>query len=618
MSFIQNFNKDLREVVSNISSGKYVIPKFQRDFVWNKPDISSLGDSIARGYPISSLLTMPKNGSLKVQSHSIRANGSTVSDDDCHYILDGQQRITSLAKIFLDMNSGESFYFDILYILIESFPEDKIEQNSFIKDQIGRPNSSKVDGSFCRSFRSSDSSDSKKDGRFISGHVIMNGKHPRIINKFVDQYFRYRDEETRDKYIDKLNVILGQIPSYSIPVTEINQNAEIDLVVRVFEKVNSSGKKLTVLDLVNAKTFGHKNDSDKKDWDKKDGDKGGVVDYWSKGIDNLVSQHEDINKDYVMDFFEKDRKINGSVYSDLTKLMHIIYVCNLIKSDKVPSVTKQGFMNESADFWFEEWDSNGYIIAKSISEFGKRGMLEFSKSNLISFFTALIASNQTLMRNSFFLSEVEKYSLSLSLLSEDFNKSNLGEFDKFVEYSKRIKNGEIKNQGFENYGTILQFSEIKLTKEDILNCRPVMSNKFKSIRYILKKAGYFSQDIMGNGFNDEMDDHHIIPKSLVINRDEAILFDSIANRMPLDKVHNRSDISNKEPSEYLNEIKRIRGDVQFSEFERTNLIEGFIDANTEDEWLKVLHERAEKIAVIVNNHFASDSSRQRNSNPTLF
>jgi len=58
MSNIENRDISLQEIVKNISKDGYLIPKFQRDFVWNTKDIIDLGDSIIRGYPISSLLIM--------------------------------------------------------------------------------------------------------------------------------------------------------------------------------------------------------------------------------------------------------------------------------------------------------------------------------------------------------------------------------------------------------------------------------------------------------------------------------------------------------------------------------------------------------------------------------
>ena len=105
MGKIQNLDVSLQDLVAKIDRGEYHIPKFQRDFVWKNSDIESLGDSIIRSYPISSMLVMPKNGTLIIGSGPLKTNGSILSDKGGDYVLDGQQRITSIARIFLGLDS---------------------------------------------------------------------------------------------------------------------------------------------------------------------------------------------------------------------------------------------------------------------------------------------------------------------------------------------------------------------------------------------------------------------------------------------------------------------------------------------------------------------------------
>jgi len=117
---IRNIGISLREIVINTEKGLYLIPQFQRNFVWKKNDIIDLGDSIIRGYPISSLLLMPENGSLKVKSHNLIKDESflfhenrimTDNETDTKlYILDGQQRMTSIAKLFLACDVQYQYY----------------------------------------------------------------------------------------------------------------------------------------------------------------------------------------------------------------------------------------------------------------------------------------------------------------------------------------------------------------------------------------------------------------------------------------------------------------------------------------------------------------------------
>lgn len=108
---------NLLQFLTEAKRGAFVIPRFQRPFVWNHAQVKLLIDSISRNYPIGSLLllqeTIPNDPFLS--SRPIDAViGESESDepsvDDLtqpafppavYYVLDGQQRLTSLVRVFL-------------------------------------------------------------------------------------------------------------------------------------------------------------------------------------------------------------------------------------------------------------------------------------------------------------------------------------------------------------------------------------------------------------------------------------------------------------------------------------------------------------------------------------
>lgn len=245
MSNIQNIDISLHEIVKNISKDMYLIPKFQRDFVWNTKDIIDLGDSIIRGYPISSLLIMPQNGSLRVGAHSLlkedlSLNSNQDDSETKFYILDGQQRITSISKLFLSCDAKNEYYYDLLAILIEKFPEDKIENDSGLSSLRIKL----INDNLCRVFqRGIDKSDkpTKENNRLISGKSIIENKFGSVVSKFL-RNLKDASDDNIDKYTDYLNGILGSISGYSVPATVIAGDSELGVVIRVFEKVNSTGK----------------------------------------------------------------------------------------------------------------------------------------------------------------------------------------------------------------------------------------------------------------------------------------------------------------------------------------------------------------------------------------
>lgn len=46
----------IEDAIREIGSDKYLIPEFQREYVWSGEQVERLFDSIMRGYPISSML----------------------------------------------------------------------------------------------------------------------------------------------------------------------------------------------------------------------------------------------------------------------------------------------------------------------------------------------------------------------------------------------------------------------------------------------------------------------------------------------------------------------------------------------------------------------------------
>src|ERR1035437_6875 len=82
---------------AEIEDGTIKIPQFQRDFVWSKAKSAKLLDSIVKGYPIGTFILWKTNERLR----SIRNLGGvplpdTPAGDAVKYVLDGQQRLTSL------------------------------------------------------------------------------------------------------------------------------------------------------------------------------------------------------------------------------------------------------------------------------------------------------------------------------------------------------------------------------------------------------------------------------------------------------------------------------------------------------------------------------------------
>ncbi|WP_346040192.1 DUF262 domain-containing protein [Actinomadura chokoriensis] len=84
-------------LASRVYEGRIRLPKFQREFVWTRGQILDLLDSIARNYPIGSLLLWRSD--LPLASERAIAGLPTdprEDEDDTAYLLDGCQRLSTI------------------------------------------------------------------------------------------------------------------------------------------------------------------------------------------------------------------------------------------------------------------------------------------------------------------------------------------------------------------------------------------------------------------------------------------------------------------------------------------------------------------------------------------
>lgn len=115
MSILIDNSITIYEAIKNIENGKYVMPAFQREYVWSSEQIEKLWDSILLDYPISNFLfwhiedsnvtwdtyfcNFLKRAIFKSNKQPDNSN-FPINSIDLNYtdiaILDGQQRLTSI------------------------------------------------------------------------------------------------------------------------------------------------------------------------------------------------------------------------------------------------------------------------------------------------------------------------------------------------------------------------------------------------------------------------------------------------------------------------------------------------------------------------------------------
>ena len=114
----------ITDLISDVKRGRIRIPSFQRGFVWDRDRVAYFIDSIYKGFPFGSVLIWRTRNCLRTERnlgpYKLPDNEAEYPID---YVLDGQQRITSIFGIFqnsLTAEDGETTEWTDLFFEINS------------------------------------------------------------------------------------------------------------------------------------------------------------------------------------------------------------------------------------------------------------------------------------------------------------------------------------------------------------------------------------------------------------------------------------------------------------------------------------------------------------------
>ena len=86
----------LKKLLDDVEAGHIQLPDFQRGWIWDDDRVKGLLASISQGFPIGAVMTLGSGGNIRFKYRPIEG----VPDNDINapdeFLLDGQQRLTSL------------------------------------------------------------------------------------------------------------------------------------------------------------------------------------------------------------------------------------------------------------------------------------------------------------------------------------------------------------------------------------------------------------------------------------------------------------------------------------------------------------------------------------------
>lgn len=206
----------ISSLTSRIQIGDIKIPKFQRGFIWKNQQVLTLLESIYEGYPIGSLLFWLTNEKMKSEKDIGGFDLPPTPDIyPRNYVLDGQQRLTSIYGVLNWQNAKKVHIFNVYYNLKK-------------KDFYHYNNEDNV--------------------KAIPLSILFNTK------KFLEFQNSISAFDDYDVLNFELITLYEIFKEYLIPVVTIKEKTVED-VSPVFERINSTGTQLSIFDLMVAATW---------------------------------------------------------------------------------------------------------------------------------------------------------------------------------------------------------------------------------------------------------------------------------------------------------------------------------------------------------------------------
>lgn len=207
----------ISKIVERISSGDIRIPAFQRDFVWEPDQVAFLLDSIYKGFPIGTIILWKTGEQLKSEKnlgHFVLPEPK--KDYPINYVLDGQQRLTSIFSVFQTTltpitNEWVDMYFDLDAV-------ENIQESIFVA---------------------------------LEQNEVDKKRHFPVKTFFDSVEYRKATKDLTDDQISRIDSVQRKFLEYLLP-NIVFETDDMNHVAIVFERINRAGTELDVFELLSA------------------------------------------------------------------------------------------------------------------------------------------------------------------------------------------------------------------------------------------------------------------------------------------------------------------------------------------------------------------------------
>ncbi len=210
MAKLERTDKPVSVLLEELKRGELGLPEIQRGYVWNRPQARDLVDSLYREYPSGLILLWKPKELPQLRSPDVEQQSET-KRNPTYLILDGQQRLTSLAKVFDEEDEDINIYFNV-----------ETEEFQLFSTKL------------------------KADPLWVSVKDVLNKGAVKVWRELKKRLFErvlpQVNEKKLDEYLERLSR-LEKIKDYTYPVMIIHTD-DYEEVTESFIRVNFNGTRL--------------------------------------------------------------------------------------------------------------------------------------------------------------------------------------------------------------------------------------------------------------------------------------------------------------------------------------------------------------------------------------
>ncbi len=521
-------NNNLLDLVQKARKGTLVLPQFQRNFVWSRDDITGLLSSIMEGHFIGTFLLLRTDvDNIPFGMRSIE--GADLAASQLHpdwMVLDGQQRLTSLHYVFSapDIPLRWAKYPYRFALDLNKIENGDLE-SAILSDRAER-------------MRDLDERQTQFE------RLLLPFTEMERWDDWLNAYERWLVDRDKDAYFSRYfdgqkpawTRIVGRIRSFDVPTIEIPKVSPDDPerlteVCAIFEKMNSTGVRLSVYDLLTARMYRYRTDD------------GQPIDMHSLWQDSV--------QEYTL--LAKFSNEQPDVYG-----VYLLRTVALLRGIEVKS---KSLVNLKPEHFVEDWRTAAMYMEKALQRltstnddgFGVFDPKWFPYSTMVAPLAALIHTIETRNLGHHAYETLKRWYWSSVFLERYAGAVESTILRDYQEMRATLLSGGTLPQA-------LQEADERIVSNPAYTLRDTsrVNATYRGVMCLIAIRG--AKDFLANDAIEfhELDDHHVFPRAYLAKSPDGLKYERneincILNRTLIASSTNRR-ISRSKPSDYLQRL----------------------------------------------------------------